>query len=123
MCNIVYEMNFRGNTYHKDPAQCMMDVDVALDILEEYKELELEEQRCKPVSDEKVMEIAHKKIAIDKLEDWIMDNAFDAPVAKNIEDFIYRMNAHAAGYAEDTKAYQFFCDMRDAAEDIIGRFL
>lgn len=121
--DIVYEMNYRGKTYHKDPSQCMMDVDIALDILEDYKDLDLEEQRQKPVSDQKVMEIARKKVAIDKLEDWIVDKAFEAPVAKNIEDFIYRMNAYGAGYAEDTEGYRLFSDMRDVAEDVIGRFL
>lgn len=120
---LVYELNYRGKTYHKDPAQCMIDVDEALDILEEYKELNLEEQRKKPVSDQKVMEIARKKVAIDKLEDYIVDQAFDAPIAKTIEDFIYKMNAYGAEYAEDTEAYQMFADMRDVAEDVIGRFL
>lgn len=121
--DIVYEMRYRGKTYHKDPAQCLLDVDTALDILEEYKELELDEQRKRPVSDQKVMEIARKKAAIDKLEDWIIDKAFEAPIAKIIEDFIYTMNACGAKCAEGTEAYQLFSDMRDAAEDVIIRFL
>lgn len=93
-------------SYHKDPFKCIIDVDNVLDILEEYKE-----------------ENPDKNFAINILEDWIVNKAYDAPVINNIESFAYRMNAYAALYAEDTKGYQIFCDIRDVAEDLAGKFL
>ena len=68
-------------------------------------------------------EISQKKFAIDSLEEWIIDKAFEAPVVKNIEKFIYKMNYYSALYAEDTKGYRLFCNMRDTADKVIGFFL
>ena len=83
-----------------------MDTDDAIDILEEYK-----------------TENPDKSFAVDRLEEWLVNKAYDAPVINNIESFVYRMNAYAASYAEDTNGYQLFCDIRDTADEIGGRFL
>ena len=92
--------------YHKYPGKCDIDVDDAIDIFEEYKE-----------------ENPEKIFAIDRLEEWIVYKAYDAPVINNIESFVYRMNIYVALCAEGTKMYQFFCDIRDTAEELAGKFL
>lgn len=109
--------------YHRDALQCILDVDDAVEILEEYKNNELENELGETVLYKRKEEISRKKFAVQSLEDWIVDNAFEAPVVRNIERFIYKMNNYAALYAEDTDGYQLFCCMRDVADKLIGYFL
>jgi len=109
--------------YHRDALQCVVNVDEALDILEEYKNEELENEFSDLLPSMRKEEISQKKFAIDSLEEWIVDKAFEAPVVNNIESFIFAMNSHAALYAEGTHGYQLFCTMRDMADKLIGYFL
>lgn len=109
--------------YHHDALQCVVDVSQAIDILDDYKNNEIEnELSCIPMSLRKE-EISQKKYAIDSLKEWIVDKAFEAPVVKNIETFIFSMNNNAALYDEGTYGYQLFCTMRDTADKLIGYFL
>ena len=117
------EVRAMKRIYHRDALKCVFDVDEALDILENYKEEELENELSEiPIALRKD-EISRKKYAINCLEEWIVDKAFEAPVVNNIESFIFAMNSHAALYAEDTYGYQLFCTMRDMADKLIGYFL
>ena len=111
--------------YHRDALQCVFDVDQALDIIEEYKEyvLDLDIRIDDQLSSDKRKEYSQKKFAIDSLEEWIVDKAFEAPVAKNIEKFIHRMNYYASLYAEDTEEHQLYCIMCNTADMLIGLFL
>ena len=120
-------MTHMKRIYHRDALQCIFDTDQALDILDEYKEYMIEDDSKNKVSDDLLSsrrkELSQKKFAIDSLEEWIVDKAFEAPVVKNIEKYIYRMNYYAALYAEDTEEHQQFCIMRDMADVLIGYFL
>ena len=109
--------------YHIDALQCIVDADDAVDILEEFKRDELWDAQADLIPYERQIELSQKRYAIDRLEDWIVERAFEAPVVKIIEDFIYKMNTYAALYAEDTDGYQLFSNMRDVADEIIGKFL
>ena len=109
--------------YHRDALQCVFDADEAIDILENYKEDELENELSEIPRSLRKDEILQKKYAVDCLKEWIVDKAFEAPVVKNIESFIYLMNNNVALCTEGTYEYKLFCIMRDTADKLIGYFL
>lgn len=109
--------------YHRDALECIWSVDNALDILEDYKNEELENDLSYLPFSKRKEYISKRRFAVDSLEEWIVDRAFEAPVVKNIESFIHKMAHCAASYAEDSEGYQLFCIMHDTADKLIGYFL
>ena len=99
------------------------DIQCALDILERYKKYKLEKEACLNKDFRSLARVAQKKIGIDKLEDYLIDRAFEATIPILIEDFVYKMNMWCALSGGANEAYELYANMRDAAYDVSEYFI
>ena len=99
------------------------DISCALNILDCYRNNELASKTKYQKDIKTLIQVSQKKVGIDKLEDYIIDRAFEAPIVILIQDYIYFMNVRHAQSPEGTEASEFYKNMRDAADDVIKYFL
>ena len=99
------------------------DITCALSILDCYRNNELVSKTKIQRDFKTLIQIAQKKVGIDKLEDYIIDRAFEAPIVTLIQDYIYFMNVRYVQTPEGTEASELYKNMRDAADDVIKYFL
>ena len=100
-----------------------IDIQSALSILDLYRNNELASLIKYQKDLATLMTVAQKKVGIDKLEDYLIDRAFEAPVSVLIQDYIYLMNAWYAKSPVGTELAELYKNMRDAAYDVIKYFL
>ena len=100
-----------------------IDIQGALTILDTYRNNELASLTKYQKDLTTLLTVAQKKVGIDKLEDYLIDRAFEAPVSVLIEDYIYLMNAWYVKSPVGTELANLYKNMRDAAYDVIKYFL
>lgn len=100
-----------------------IDIEPALDILEMYKKRSVEEGLYEKKDIESLKKLSQRMIGIDKLEDYLIDRAFEAPVIILIEDFIYKMEVWMAQAGEGTEPYKVYENMCNAIDDVSEYFL
>ena len=100
-----------------------LDIECALSILDCYRNNELVRKAKFQKDIKTLVEIGQKKVGIDKLEDYIIDHAFEAPVKVLIQDYVYLMNVWYAQSPVGTELAKLYENMRDAADDVVKYFL
>lgn len=105
-----------------DPPDLLFDVQNALDAITGFTDAEYS-YPVYPISKEKELEICYKRQGLDELKKFIVEHRYEDRVVNLVDRFSCRMNIQAAKSVPGSEAYQLFCMMRDAAEEVAVRFL